>query len=228
MKPQFVDNPIQVGNELEALGLCEEGLLRVVEAIRLARNNCTPNDVPAARGLRGWLDGTRTARDYYCPKGWERNEDEHISSLYHPEKKIKVMVSNTDDATGLNLSDRQPQNRSRKGPATDRAVTSNQQQLNLFEDWMEAANIVRLDLEEPGVQHWFLLVYHEGDAKNGDIVRAELSLPAKCEGGYFTTFHKRIVLIGDSAPGDDGSGIKIAPDGTDGGDYEINVTRKQA
>lgn len=222
MKPVFIYRPFEVSNELEKLGLSDEGLHQAVDAVALARNNCTPNDVPAARGLRGWMDGTRSLREFYCRQGWEKNEDDHISSLFHRERLIKVMVSNTDDATGL-LLDRQPQNRSRKGPATDRAVSMNQQ-LDLFEGFVDQPpNVVRLALQM-GLQHWFLCVYC--DDENG-IVRAELSLPAVCEGGFFTTFLKRIVLIGHS-DNDDGSGVRVRRDGPDDQGFEINVTRKQA
>jgi hypothetical protein len=222
MKPLFIDNPIEVSNELERLGLLEEGLRGAVDAVVLARNNCTPNDVPAARGLKGWLDGTRYLRDFYCRRGWEKNEDGHISSLFHREKQIKVMILNSDDATGLKLEDRQPQNRSRKGPATDRAVSMNCHQMTMW-DVFDIPNVIQLDGHPSGLQHWFLCVFCEGD-----FVRAEISLPAKCEGGFFTSFLKRIILIGET-DNDDGSGIRVRPDGPEGdSDFEIPVIRKQA
>jgi hypothetical protein len=98
------------------------------------------------------------------------------------------------------------------------------QQLDLFEGFVDQPpNVVRL-AQQMGLQHWFLCVYC--DDENG-IVRAELSLPAVCEGGFFTTFLKRIVLIGHS-DNDDGSGVRVRRDGPDDQGFEINVTRKQA
>lgn len=139
---------------------------------------------------------------------------------------IKVMVSNTDDATGLAIDGRQPQNRNRKGPATDRAISMNQGQLNLFEDFDEPANVIRLREQEiADIQHWFLCIYCEEN-----VVRSELSFPAICKGGFFTTYHKRIILIGDEDNGGPGPSLKDHRDDSPEGEseFEIPVVRKQA
>lgn len=148
--------------------------------------------------------------------GWERNDDDHISSIYDPERGIKLAVVNTDDATGI--ENRTPQNRSKKGAATDRAVSNNQ---GVFGDILEQANNV-IQLQKPGgVVYWYLCVYCEGD-----IVRAELSCPLACEAGYFKEFHERILLTGDTGGETGPRALKDIPSDT-GPHFEIKVTRKQ-
>lgn len=218
MKALFIENPIEVSNELEELALDREGLLGVVEKVVTARNNCTSNDTPAAPGTQAYLTGTRAMRDEYCPRGWEKCEDHGMACIFHRDRKIKVIMVNTDEATGLNVSDRTPKNRNEKGPATDRAVTLNQLSFQGFE---VAENIIRMD-QQGGIQHWFLMVYAEGD-----IYRAELSYPETFKGGFFRAFRKRIILVGGEFGGDGDNPVKRRDNGPDAG-VEITVTRKQA
>lgn len=213
--PLFIEKPFEVENELEALALDREGLLDAVDKIVTARNNCTKNDVPAARGTQAYLTGTRVLRDLYCPRGWEKCEDGGMACILHPDRMIKVIMVNTDDATGLNIPGRPPENRNKKGPATDQAVSLNQQLV--FEGFEVAENVIRLD-QQSGIQHWFLMVYAQGD-----VVRAELSYPARFKRGFFKAFRKRIVLIGGDGGDDDG--VKARRDEPDA-DLDIQVTRK--
>jgi hypothetical protein len=217
MKSIFLKNPVVVRNRLDELGWTREGLLEVVDHMVAARNSCTENDPPGAPGWKSWCDGTRRLREIGSLLGWERNDDDHISSIYERGRGIKMAVVNTDDGTGL--EDRTPQNRSKKGAATDRAVSNNQ---GLFSEILEQANnVIQLSPPSGGVIYWYLCVYCEGD-----VVRAELSCPLECEAGFFKEFHERILLSGGE-DGDDGLRIlKDAPD--DGTGFEINVTRKQA
>ena len=134
------------------------------------------------------------------------------------DSTIKIAVCNTDDGTGI--ESRQPQNRSKKGAATDRAISTNQFAFNGI--LAEADNVVQLAPNSDGVVYWYLCVYSEGE-----VVRAELSCPTECEGGFFKAFRERICLIGDD---DDGSGVRVKSESPDDGDagFEINVTRKHA
>ncbi|MGD0060845.1 MAG: hypothetical protein ABSD58_15625 [Verrucomicrobiia bacterium] len=218
MKSNLLTNPIEVVNRLDAtFGLTRENLLEVVEAMVAARNSCTENDPPSAPGWKAWCDGTRRLREIGTQRGWERNEEDHISSIYDPARQIKIAVCNTDDGTGTENG--QPQNRCKKGAATNRAVTNNQELFNSILD--NAVNVIQLSPDKGNVTYWYLCVYSEGD-----IVRAELSCPSECESGFFKTFRERINLIGDK---DNGGGISVRRTGPDGdADFEINVTRKQA
>ncbi len=216
MKPLFVEAPFEVTNELEALGLDREGLLDTVARIVAARNNCTDNDVPAARGSQAYFTGTRVLRDIYCRNGWDKCEDGGMSCIFHKKRMIKVVMVNTDDCTGLDF-DSLPQNRNRKGPRTDQAVSINQMWLQGFED-----NIIQINPNQSDLQHWFLCVYAEDE-----VVRAELSYPKSFKGGFFTDFHKRIILLGADDGGNRPDKMRdyTPPDDID---FEISVTRKQA
>lgn len=221
MKPLFIQNPIAVNNELEDLGLDRENLLTAVDLVVTARNNCTENDARSARGTQSYLTGTRVLRDIFCRKGWEKCDEGGMECIYHPKLQLKVMMVNTNDATGLNEDGKQPQNRNKKGPQTDQAVSMNQ--LCFWPDVEAVEKVIHLNQQPGGIQHWFFMVYAEGD-----VVRAELSYPESVKGGFFTTFRKRIILVGDDSEGDNGP-AKRRLDGPDSGeDFEIRVTRKQA
>ena len=217
-KAIVLNNPVVVRNRLAELGWKNEQLIEVVESMVAARNGCTANDPPGAPGWKSWCDGTRRVREIGSLLGWERNDDDHISSIYDKKAGIKIAVSNTDEGTGL--EDKMPQNRSRKGAATDRVVSGNQ---GVFAPILEtASNVIQLKNPPGGVIYWYLCVYCEGDD-----VRAELSCPLECENGFFKEFHERIILIGR----DDGDGgVRLRREGPDGASdfgFEIHVTRKQ-
>lgn len=211
-----VRNQIEVANRLEQLGWSVEQLLEVAGAMIAARNSCTENDPSSAPGWMAWKDGTRRLREIGLPMGLVRDETDQIPWVLDPVRGIKFAVSNTDDGTGL--ADRTPQNRSKKGPATERAVSGNQGQL--FDDFAPS-NVVPISRigRQPGlIVAWYLCVYGEGDD-----VRAELSCPVASEAGYFTSFVERIFLIGGE-PSD--GGVKRRGDEDDGHEFEINVSRK--
>jgi hypothetical protein len=104
---------------------------------------------------------------------------------------MRIAVANTDDATGIDSVSASPQNRSKKGTATDRAVDGNQQ--SLFGDFPPDGNMV---LFTPRERHsksyatFYLCVFNEGDD-----VRAELSYPVEVTNGFFVGFSERIILI---------------------------------
>ena len=219
MKTQLITNPIEVINRLDSLfGWKREELTEVVERMVAGRNSCTDNDPPSAPGWMSWCFGTRRLREMGALKGWDRNNDDQIASIYDRKRGIKIAVCNTDEGTGMEAI--QPQNRAKKGAATDRAVFTNQVLFNTILNEAEN-NVIQLSDDISGVAYWYLCVYSEGD-----IIRAELSCPSECENGFFKTFRERIILIGGDS--DDG-GVRVrreSPDGDSG--FEINVTRKQA
>jgi len=218
MKANIFVNPIEVTNKLESIfGLKKENFMEVVECMVGARNSCTENDPPSAPGWKSWCDGTRRLREEAMQHGWEKNEDGQISSIYDKNRGIKIAVCNTDDGTGL--KDRQPQNRSKKGAATDRAVSANQ--LNFDEKLEGTTNVIQMTPQPGGLVYWYLCVYCEGD-----VVRAELSCPSSCESGFFRDFSERIILIGGD---NDDSGVRLRSEApNDDSGFEISVVRKKA
>src|ERR1051325_10711432 len=127
MNGNVLINPHEVNNRLEAFGLTREDFLKVIEAGVGGRRSCTKNDPPSAASWMSWKEGTREAREIAAPKGYERDEADGISGIYSPNRAIRIVVSNTDDGTGV--IDGFPQQRSRKGAGTDHLVYSNQRTL---------------------------------------------------------------------------------------------------
>ncbi len=180
----FRDNTIDVNNRLAELGWTLEEWLEVIDAMVAARNGCTENDPAGAPGWMSWKDGSRRLREMGRPKGLEKSDQDQIPWVFDKERGLRFAVSNTDDGTAL--PNRIPQNRSKKGPATERVVDYNQG--SLFSDEDLAQKVVPLSMvrQHPGiVVSWYLCVFCEGD-----LYRAELSCPVATENGYFTDFSK--------------------------------------
>ena len=217
MPPIVRANPIEVANRLHQLGWRREQLLEIVGAMVAARNSCTENDPSSAPGWMAWKEGTRRLREIARPMGLEKDETGQIPSVIDLRRGLKFAVSNTDDGTGI--EDRIPQNRSRKGPATDRVVCDNQGSLLRALDKTLDVVPISMARKQPGIiVCWYLCVYCQEDE-----VRAELSCPVSFESDYFTDFVERIVLIG---PDGDGA-IKVRRDTPeDGPEFDIPVSRR--
>jgi hypothetical protein len=209
-----------VRNRLDELGLSLDKLIEVVEAMVGASAECTDNDPPGARGWSSWRMGTRRLREEMRSEpGWEKDEGDQISSILNASMGIRIAVSNTDDGTQVDEHGRFPQNRSRKGAATDRAVNTNQQTfINILDESMNVVPIAPRASRE--IVTWYLCTY-----SGGDVVRAELSCPVGLEDGFFTGFVERIFLID---PRDDGGpAVRRSTGGDDdGSEFDIPVTRK--
>ncbi len=223
MKTAIITKPLEVQNELERIGLSDEQVLEIVHAMAGARADATENDPPGAAGWSAWRMGIRRSREVTVHDkrfpDWERDETGQVSSVVNRKLGVRLLVSNTDDGTGIDAEDRFPQNRSKKGAATDRIVLSNQ---GVFEFMEHAANVVAFPKAadaEQGTVSWYVCVYSEGEE-----LRAEISCPIGIEGGFFTGFSKRIIILGG-----DGAGIDPVrsqkPDG-EVVEFDIPVARK--
>lgn len=219
MSAVILRKPVEVDNRLRDLGLERESLLEVVEAVEAAKAECTDNDPASARGWSGWRWGNRRLREKMLShEDWERDNADQICAILNRRLGIRVTVANTDDRTGTDLD---PQTQTRRGPATDRAVSANQ--LSFLDVLDRSAKVVPLSStrqEAVPIRTYYLCVYSEGDE-----IRAELSCPVSVDGGYFDDFVERIILIGDDGIG--GSAIRRAPDGDGDGEFDIPVKRKR-
>jgi hypothetical protein len=165
-----------------------------------------------------WKEGTRRMREIGRKRGLENTNEDQIPWLTDKSAGRRFSVVNTDDATGY--KHRLPQNRNRKGAATDRVVAENEAMLF---DEAEIPELMKpLTLARPPsefFQSWYLCVHADGDS-----VAAELSCPVAIEGGYFVGFHERIVLI---APGTDGPDVFRRADIDDDEEaFDIPVSKK--
>lgn len=223
MQTQIVAKPLEVENELEKIALSAGQVLEIVHAMAGARADTTENDPPGAAGWSAWRMGIRRSREVTIHDkrfpDWERDETGQVSSVVNRKVGVRLLVSNTDDGTGIVSQDRFPQNRSKKGAATDGIVQGNQ---GVFEFMEEASNVVAFPKASDGDQEivsWYLCVYSFGDE-----LRAELSCPVGIEGGFFTKFSKRIIILGGDGTGIDPVKSK-KPDG-EVVEFDIPVARK--
>ncbi len=216
MPAAIIKTPIEITNRLAELGWSLEELLEVVSAMVGARRSCTENHPASAPGWMSWSEGIRRMRELALPKGLIRADTDGIPWTADKRRAVRFAVANTDDGTGV--EGRLPQNRSKKGAATDRAIDVNQ--TSIFDFIPEGSNVrITKSKSHPGiVVSWYLFVYAEGDD-----VRAEMSCPVETAAGYFADFAERIFLLGGAAP----DGFAKRKDNDDGdSEYEIVVTRK--
>lgn len=223
MQTLIVAKPLEVENELEKIALSAGQVLEIVHAMAGARADATENDPPGAAGWSAWRMGIRRSREVTIHDkrfpDWERDETGQVSSVVNRKAGVRLLVSNTDDGTGIDAQDRYPQNRSKKGAATDGIVQGNQ---GVFEFMEQASNVVSFPKAADGDQDivsWYLCVYSFGDE-----LRAELSCPVGIEGGFFTKFSKRIIILGGDGTGIDPVKSK-KPDG-EVVEFDIPVARK--
>jgi hypothetical protein len=224
MPAKILKNPVEVDNRLEQLGFTRDQLIEIAEAMVSARADCTPNDPPGAPGWSSWRMGTRRAREVLLVgEDWERDDSDQISSVLNKRLRIRLAVANTDDATGIEQEHPIPQNWSRKGAATDKAVMVNQRS---FMDILDASLKV-VPLRQPPkpsgpIITWYLCVYSEGDE-----FRVELSCPSGLESGFFTDFIERILIVGPDDGGSGGLRRRGDGEGDDGPEFNIPVVRKK-
>lgn len=228
MPIQIVTKPHEVANRLDELGTSHKMLIEVVQAVAAARADCTDNDPFGTRGWRGWQMGTRRLREiHFGIDDWEKSDVEQIASMFSNSRGIRIVVCNTDDGTCI--KDRNPQNRSRKGAATDRVVDANQgsfiseleESIKENQDENPVIDIDNYRKSPEKITTYYLCVYVEGDD-----IRGELSCPVNVINGYFDDFVEKIFLIGGEAGGQDPARRKSDDDGGES-EYSIPVKRKK-
>jgi len=220
MRAIILATPIEVDGRLSDFGLARDQLIEIVQAMVAARAECTDNDPPGAPGWSSWRFGTRRAREVLRSYGWLKDETDQLSTIINHSLGMRIAVANTDDATGVASVSVSPQNRSKKGTATDRAVDGNQK--SLFDDLPPDGKVV---LFKPRERHsktyatYYLCVFNEGED-----VRAELSYPVEVTNGFFVGFSERIILIKPGEWPPSPSDKRDADDGET--EFDIPVRRK--
>lgn len=210
MKTLVHHTPVAAEFRLRELGLTRDGVISAVRAAMAAVAGCTGDSPPIAPGWLTWYNAVVRLRQEFRGKGWDADDTANFSTIVDHAAGIKIAVANTDEATACVVSE--PTNRSRRGELSKQAVAANQLSLP-FDGWLEPD-----EAKVPGFVTWYLCIYIAEDT-----VRAELSLPTTCEGGYFGGWKERIFLISS----DDDWITETGPDARDGGpEFEVFVTRK--
>lgn len=222
MPTQFFTKGIEVANRLDELATSLEQLLEILGAIVAARADCTDNDPFGARGWRGWQMGSRRSREVHVGvRGWEKDDTDQVPAIINKRLGIRIVICNTDDGTAI--TKRKPQNRNKRGSATDRAVGLNQGSfMDKLDETVSVVSIAKRNTKDGAILTYFFCAYVEGDD-----IRAELSCPVNVEDGFFDEFVERIFIAGGDY-GDDGPARRKTGDGDpDGSEYSIPVKRKR-
>jgi hypothetical protein len=215
---------IEVTNRLGDLATSSEQLLEVVGAVVAARADCTDNDPFGSRGWRGWQMGTRRSREVHVgADGWEKDDTDQVPAIINKRFGIRIVICNTDDGTSIEMG--KPQNRHKKGSATNRAIDANQGSfMDRLDETVSVISIAKRRTSATGaILTYFLCVYAEGDD-----IRAELSCPVNVENGFFDDFVERIFIIGGDT-GESSPARRRKPDDDiqGGSEYSIPVIRKK-
>lgn len=183
-RPNIIRGPIDVRNALAELGLRPEYLIDAIIMGEAARDGASSNDPPGAPGYFAWSYTVRGLREILVEIGWWPDDDDGISLAVSPDGSIAIDVITGNIGTGN--PDATPNTKYPKGPATERAVSTNPTLIDLLE-WEEGA------IQSPRNstrQTWMLL-----RKRVGDDVFAELSLPeSMTEEGYVERWTLRIML----------------------------------
>jgi hypothetical protein len=220
-------SPIEVDGRLSELRVTREQLLEVVQAMVAAKAACTDNDPPSAPGWSSWRHGIRRSREVLRPDGWLKDDTDQLSCIVNHNLGMRIGVANTDDATGDESPSAVPQNRSKKGAATDRSIDGTQQSLFGPSAGKAAEDDGKIIRFMPRARHSNSYVtYYVCTFNEGDVVRAEFSCPIAVENGFFNGFSERIILVG---PGDWPPAAKVKrddPASGGGSEFDIPVRRK--
>jgi hypothetical protein len=210
---------------LHSLATSVDQLLEVVGAMVAARADCTDNDPFGSRGWRGWQMGTRRTREVHVGiDGWEKDDTDQVPAIINKRIGVRIVICNTDDGTSLETG--KPQNRHKKGSATERAIDVNQGSfMDSLDKTVSVVSIAKRKTSTAGATlTYFLCVYVEGED-----IRAELACPLNVDNGFFEDFVERIFIIGGDS-GDSGlARRRKSDDGNSegGGEYSIPVKRKK-
>lgn len=218
MSGEILKTQTKVAGKLGKLGTSIDKLRIVIEAVATARASVTPNDPAGARGYLGWQMGTRRLRDVHAGNdGWEKDDTDQVPTIRNDLLGIRIAILNTDDGTCI--EDSKPKNRSKKGPATDKAVDINQGSfMEVLEESISKITPIRPTAPDLCLTY-YLCVYQEGDD-----VRGELSLATQTSSGFLTGFSERTFVIGGEAGDPDDITRKSASDDSE---FDIPVSRKK-
>lgn len=203
-------------DRLAELGLTVDIVERAILRAEAEAATCTAFDPPMMAGFIRYGRTVRFLREELVPQGWHYDSPRNFCRTISPDREFAIVSTSGDAATGH--PELTPTTKYPKGYATAQAVDTNGQLRFDFDD---------LVIEEPlsGDNHlatWFLLYQIDGD-----VIRAEISLPSAMDGGSISEWEERIILPdislnaepGAERPGDD-------DDDDDQSDYIVEINRR--
>ncbi|MEN2978184.1 hypothetical protein P7L78_20720 [Tistrella bauzanensis] len=205
VKTKILQDPADVDQRLEQLGLTREGLIRVIHVALAERNNATGLHPSNAPGTFSYHHGVAALRREYLGDDWEKDDSDGIESIRNDSIGVKVSFGNVGEACGRD----HPKPRSKKGAGAERASGP-----TLFEHAgvgdLESYAVKPVD----GLPLYYLMMDRQG--------RAELTRPVIARGTFVAAI-ERIFLIKDVEEDD-----TILPLNADdvADDFEPQIVRK--
>lgn len=206
MADVIIWKPLEVENEVEALGLDVAGLIDCVRYAERERSFVTKNDAIGFANFVVYDKAGRAMREKYLGAEWLKDDSHNQCAIKNPRLKVRVVPCNFDEAAGDRLV--RPTNRSPKG-----RVSKEKSACNLTA-WLPGFPKIEPALDDDGFQTWLLGIFSEDDK----MTTAELSLPIAFDEKHFTDFGKRIMLI---TRGDYNEGGRLYGAGNGGDAVEI-------
>lgn len=184
MQLQLRSKPLDVALHLEGMDLSNSVFKVALEAGQMGRNSCTANHPPILAGVNAWGWTVYSLREQLMPLGWTKSDAGNYSSVVHPDRRFQIIVATGDENTGNGLLYTPPRTKFKKGPATRAAVRFNRTHFGIQlplefaeeigdEEAEFAITAAAATAPIAPLPTWVMLV-----SAQGDLVRAELSLPA--------------------------------------------------
>ena len=171
---------VEAEARLRVLGTDAESLLAVILKGEYARAEATDHDPIAAGPLDAYRYRVRGFRDHHVPLGWMVDREGGVEKTWSPCGKHVVITRAGDEGVGQRGTFPQPKRPT--GSGTRGIVDGG---LLLDPSWLNATSG-----RTPDFSTWMFLV-----AREGDIVRAELSWPTGItEQGDVLGWYERILL----------------------------------
>jgi hypothetical protein len=181
----IVWKPVDVQNEVLALGLKFDGLVDCVRYAERERSFVTTNDAIGFQSMVVYDKAGRALREKFLGPAWEKDDSNNQCAIKNAALKIRIVPCNFNRGAGDGFSNT-VSNKSPKGEVSRKKSACN------MTAWLPGLEPKSASPENnDGYQTWLLGILTD----DNEPTTAELSLPINFEGAYFTKFGKRIMLI---------------------------------
>lgn len=182
--------PLEVIDQLFALGLTTEILTEAVKRGYANRVNATENDPPNAAGSMAWFGTVRSLREFLISLGcWDRRTIRNSSLTSNTENFISIVVYSGDKNVGREGKEITPKTRNKLGKQAESYIRKNIDDFDMVKNFGDFKGQC---IETAQCQTWVLMYYH--DIEKAEI-RSEISLPISMNiYGRINDWENRIIL----------------------------------
>lgn len=206
MAESIIWNPVEVRNEVAALGLDVEGLIDCVRYAERERSFVTDNDAIGFKSMVVYDKAGRALRETFLGEDWAKDDSSNQCAIKNTSTMVRVVPCNFDENAGNRLV--RPTNKSPKGEISRKKTMCNKTA------WLPGVPHDGDGEPDDEYQTWVLGIFTDDELPT----TAELSLPIAFDGNYFTDFGPRIMLL----VRDDDGGVGWSV-GDDTGDDAVEI-----